>query len=309
MWKPRFAMDDIAAAVAEGHRPLADWRPPTEGENSQVFAAEDGDLPVVVRACKRRDGFDVEARAAALLAGSAVRAPEVLATGPVGDSWWCVTTRLPGVRLCDLPPDRIAAAAEAVAETMRRIHTADVSASTGFGGIDPATGNGRQSAWHDPVPGPDAWHKLSIEDRKLVDALTDLYTADAAALPERRALLHGDFSADNLIVDGDAVGVIDFECARYGDPLWDLAYQLFWAGPWPVMAPQARAAAAGLDDSADTRARVRLHMTAAGLNGAAFYAHDDRVPELQLMLRRLAPLLADPPSLADLDGYWIHPGR
>ncbi|MEU6250536.1 phosphotransferase [Glycomyces sp. NPDC047010] len=309
MWKPRFTLDDIAAAVAEGHRPLADWQPLTEGENSQVFAAEDGDRQVVVRACKRRDGFDVEARVAAMLAGSAVRAPETVAIGPVGDAWWSVTTRLPGVRLCDLPPDRVADAAESVAEAMRRIHTADVTASTGFGGIDPATGNGRQSAWHDPVPGPGAWSALSFEDRKLVDALTDLYTTDAAALPEQRALLHGDFSADNLIVDGDAVGVIDFECARYGDPLWDIAYQLFWAGPWPVMAPQARAAAAGLDDSADTRARLRLHMTAAGLNGAAFYAHDDRVPELQLMLRRLAPLLEDPPSLSGLDGYWIHPGR
>jgi aminoglycoside phosphotransferase (APT) family kinase protein len=56
----------------------------------------------------------------------------------------------------------------------------------------------------------------------------------------RTALLHGDFKADNLMVDddGQVIAVLDWELATTGDPMIDLAWLLVWwgddihSGPW-----------------------------------------------------------------------------
>jgi hygromycin-B 4-O-kinase len=312
VFKTRFELPAIRSAVERAAGPMTDWRPLNEGENSQVFAAVGDTGPVVVRVSKRRQGFAVDERASRMLAGSGIRVPRFQGIGPIEDAWWCLTERLPGTRLCDLPMDRIAAAAPAVAATLGRLHAVDVSGTTGYGGIDPATGNGYQAAWADCVFGgvPDAWPGVeSAEDRKVLETLTDLVQAESAPVPPVRALVHGDCSADNLVLDEDGtVGVLDLECAMLGDPLWDVAYQLFWGGAWPQMVPQARAAVAALDDTADHRARLRLYMATAGLAGTAFYAHDGRQDDVHLMVRRLAPLLETPPSLTDLDDYWLSLG-
>lgn len=46
----------------------------------------------------------------------------------------------------------------------------------------------------------------------------------------RDVLLHGDFKAENLLVDvrGEVVGVVDWELATVGDPLLDLAWLSLW---------------------------------------------------------------------------------
>lgn len=313
MFKPRFDLPAIRSAVENAAGPMADWQPLNEGENSQVFAAIADPGPVVIRVSKRRQGFAVDERASRMLAGSGIRVPQFHGIGPIEDAWWCLTGRLPGTRLCDLPMDQIAAAAPAVADTLERLHAVDVSGTTGYGGIDPDTGNGCQDSWVDRVLGgvPDAWLGVeSAEDRKVLETLSDLVHAEAAPAPPVRALVHGDFSADNLILGEDGtVGVLDLESAMLGDPLWDVAYQLFWGGAWPQMMPQARAAVANLEDTADHRARLRFYMVTAGLAGTGFYAHDGRHNEINLMVRRLAPLRETPPSLTSLDDYWLCLGR
>ena len=50
---------------------------------------------------------------------------------------------------------------------------------------------------------------------------------------EKRALTHGDFKFNNLVVDPDSaeiVGVLDWELAAIGDPLLDVAHM--WAATW-----------------------------------------------------------------------------
>ncbi len=51
------------------------------------------------------------------------------------------------------------------------------------------------------------------------------WAASLAAAPVALAPLHGDFYLDNLLVteDGDIAGLLDWEAARLGDPLWELA--------------------------------------------------------------------------------------
>lgn len=73
-----------------------------------------------------------------------------------------------------------------------------------------------------------------------------------AALPTVRGPRHGDFSADQVLVDGDAVTIIDLDRADAGDPVADLglfaATSLRVAASGPLTAAAARSQAATLVD-------------------------------------------------------------
>jgi 5-methylthioribose kinase len=57
--------------------------------------------------------------------------------------------------------------------------------------------------------------------------LTDSILDAAAAMTARRsALVHGDFSPKNLLVDGGEIVLLDFEVAHWGDPRFDIAFLL-----------------------------------------------------------------------------------
>lgn len=55
----------------------------------------------------------------------------------------------------------------------------------------------------------------------------DLFMAEAERLQTARsALVHGDYSAKNIMVSADRLVVLDWEVAWYGDPAFDLAFLL-----------------------------------------------------------------------------------
>lgn len=72
--------------------------------------------------------------------------------------------------------------------------------------------------------------------------------ATAAAMGERRsALVHGDFSPKNLLVDGEDVVLLDWEVAHWGDPSFDIGFMLahLWLKAMrPGASPQALLGAA-----------------------------------------------------------------
>jgi len=49
---------------------------------------------------------------------------------------------------------------------------------------------------------------------------------DRLLRPRRIALVHGDWSPKNFLVDGDRVVAIDFEVVHFGDPAFDIAFLL-----------------------------------------------------------------------------------
>lgn len=72
--------------------------------------------------------------------------------------------------------------------------------------------------------------QLRIEPywRKVAERHPDL-AADIAAeidrnLSTKLALVHGDYSPKNILVSRDRIYLIDFECAHFGDPAFDIAF-------------------------------------------------------------------------------------
>ncbi|MFG3338334.1 phosphotransferase family protein [Glycomyces sp. NPDC048151] len=303
MWKPRIDAASARERIAEEIGAVTEWEAITEGENSQAYRAVADGRQVVVRVNLRREGFDLDAWAAKILPGQGVTVPEVVAVGAIGEAWFCVSTRLEGERLCDLDGPAVAAAAPAVAEALRRINATPLGGTEGYGGIDPATGNGRGPTWSSAVAWgvPRTWDAVAEQaDREFLETASAAVLAEADALPDFGRLVHGDYSADNLIVSATGeVGVIDWEGAMIGDPLWDVAYQLFWSAAWPVMLPQARAALP-VEPSPEELERLRCYMVVAGLRSASFYVSGSRKPELDLMLDRLRAMPEAPATAAEL---------
>lgn len=98
--------------------------------------------------------------------------------------------------------------------------------------------------------------------------LADVITARLAALPEIRVPVHGDFSADQAVIDPEGhPGLIDLDSAGLGDPAADLG-----------CAQATMTQDVVLGRMTDTEARHRLTMLQTGYADAGGPARADRVP-------------------------------
>ena len=78
-----------------------------------------------------------------------------------------------------------------------------------------------------------------------VDDAADVHARASGSLrPSSWSIIHGDLSLDQVIADGDGLGLIDLDRVRVGNPLDDLASLLAVAGLGALNSGGARAAAA-----------------------------------------------------------------
>jgi hygromycin-B 4-O-kinase len=119
----------------------------------------------------------------------------------------------------------------------------DLSASTGFGGWG-AEGNAPFASWREalldvvvdhPTARVHGWRARLDADPSRAgpfdEAAARLQTL-VACCPEERHLIHSDLLHFNVLVVGNRLSaVFDWQCAMYGDFLYDVAWLTFWA-PW-----------------------------------------------------------------------------
>ena len=84
-------------------------------------------------------------------------------------------------------------------------------------------------------------------------------------------IAHHDLAPWNLVVDGEVLTLLDWDCAAPGTRLWDLAYALHGFLPLSAAADQQRD---------DTRQRLRLFVDSYGLD------EDERTRLVPLLARR-----------------------
>ena len=201
---------------------------------SRAFSFETGGDAFVLRIAASRRGFEKD-RWAAETAGRHVPVPEVVTLGELdGDRAYCVTRMLPGATLESLPRDEAAKLTRAVHEAWRALGRTDMSAIDGFGDFDP-DGHAPAGSWRDVL-------RTTLESAEPEDdrVVLDAYAELVDRCPEERSLVHRDFGANNVLVQhGSVSGVLDWECALVGDPLYDVANMRFWATYLPCMELQA----------------------------------------------------------------------
>ncbi len=238
-----------------------------QGAWSRAYAFRHAGRELVARFNPDRHAFDAD-RLALRFASSALPIPNVLEVGEVDAGYYyAISERCFGDFLEDLAPELIEAALPSLLATLDALRTADTSGSSGFGLWD-EKGNGRHRDWTEfllavdwgiPEPFRNTWRgdlaRNELAEGAFTEGMREL-EALAWRCPNRRDLVHSDLLHGNAFVSGARIaGLIDWQCALYGDHLYELAWLTFCAPPW---APGL--AAAGLRD------RALDHWRAAGVD-------------------------------------------
>lgn len=215
-------VDPQASPLTLAHKPARRW------VGSLPLTGERAGEQVVLRAYLR-DEFDAALTAHDLIDSSrcsSVRLPRVLRTHRRG---LIALEHLPG-RTLDASVD---------ASTLRRL-------GAGLGDLHAAGPADLPRADRREVnPGLDV---IAPVLGAAVDAAADVHAAASAALrPSPGSVIHGDLSLDQVIADGDSLGIIDLDRVRIGNPLDDIASLLAVAGLQALSSGGAGAGAAVIE--------------------------------------------------------------
>jgi hygromycin-B 4-O-kinase len=103
-------------------------------------------------------------------------------------------------------------------------------------------------------------------DRTLLKELITIFAPLMQYYPEERHLVHGDLGSNNIFTNGHCItAVLDWDCAKYGDPLFDIATAYFWSSWLDCMAEQAAYYEAHISNTTDYRERLLCYQLHIGL--------------------------------------------
>jgi hygromycin-B 4-O-kinase len=262
--KPAASVAAVTAFLGErlGEPPGGLARLP-EGLESQAFRFETGGEAFVLRIAASSRGFEKD-RWAARAAGPHVPVPAVEEIGPFDDaSAFCIMRLLPGVTVEDLPPRDAAGVVGEVGAAWEALASVDIAAISGFGDFD-ADGNAPAETWRDVL-----LTTLASPEPVDDDLALETYASLVERCPEERSLVHGDFGSNNVLVhQGVVSGVLDWELALVGDPLYDVGIARFWATSLPCMAHQSAHFDRTLSARDDFHERVLCYALRIGLEEA-----------------------------------------
>ena len=255
-----------------------------------------------------REAFDIDVLALRF-ASPALPMPCVLEVGEAEGGYYAISERAFGDFLEDLPAARMKAAVPSVLAILDALRTADTSGSTGFGPWD-AKGDGRHRSWADflvavdegtPPPFCTTWQRdlaaSEPAERTFHQGMREL-EALAVRCPDRRELIHSDLLNRNAFVSGARVAaLIDWQCALYGDHLFDLAWLTFWA-PWHAGLAAVRIRERAFDhwhatgvELTDFDLRLRCYEIRIGVSHLVYNAWRRDLPNLEATARRTLQVL------------------
>ncbi len=255
------------------------------GQVAQTFSSAVGGVPVIVRFNRGLGANFAKEAFLAGLVGSAVPIPAILSHGRLQDLHFAVSERAQGTPVDHLPPAATTALVPALLDALDDIHAVDTTGTVGSGIIGD-DGNGMFASWHDYLrdvrdPGPpgdfyDGWHGLfdtTFLDRASFDRLYERMVALLPFCPEARALVHGDFGFGNVLAEDSRItAVLDWINAKYGDPLYDVAWLDFWGkGMDYAVTYRRRWAGRGIDLPGFAE-RLRCYQAYIALDASRFFA-------------------------------------
>ncbi len=212
------------------------------GAWSQAYGFSRGGRAYVVRFGALREDFERD-RLAATFSSAALPVPQTIDIGEAFGGYYSITERVYGDFLDYADSAQLRRVLPALFRALDAARCIDLSASTGYGGVDVA-GNGSHPSWpavlldvgQDPVGHrTHGWRerlRLSPYGLAAFDTAYACLATLAPQCPNARHVIHSDLLNRNVFIDGDRLtGVIDWGCLMYGDFLYDIAWLTFWA-PW-----------------------------------------------------------------------------
>jgi hygromycin-B 4-O-kinase len=234
------------------------------------------------------EGLTVERRFKERLRKAGVPLREVIGDGMHEGLKWTVTKKAPGKRMTSLDSVDYEAALPSVFDTLLAISGVDVSDWDGYGWFN-ENGQGMWETWAAHLffvqeEEPEgmfygSWHSLFdttfLERGRFEEYFSEMARLSKGLSPPRQ-LVHGGFGYDNVLVEKRKVSaVLDWQDARFGDSLLDLAYADFWPSGFDLTDMfQSHCEARGVRHD-DYHRRVRCYKYYIGLDAMRFFAKTD----------------------------------
>lgn len=241
---------------------VTDLVPLQGGLVSTVLGFRAGGDEYVVRVGSSIEAYKKDAYVSRQFGSAEVPIPEVLRVGQMDSSHpYCIARRARGTKLHDAPLATRPALIAAVTRCMTAITNAPLPPARCYGVFE-SSGGAPSATWREYVEsrcGEARRRQIAGSgrvDMMLADKARAAIEANAEFCTEDRSLVHGDFGSFNILCDGDRItGVIDWDHALYGDPLYDVANVLFWQEQ--QLAPLIVALEQTLDTRPNAVARIR----------------------------------------------------
>lgn len=177
---------------------------------------------------------------ASRLAAAGAPLRDLVCEGEISGLIYTIARKARGNGMTTLEPNEFAAVLPSVFDAQIAVSQVDLSDTDGYGWFD-GNGHGHFDSWaehlvhvRDEEPGLfyDRWHEL-FDSTFLERDRFDRYIARMQELLESftvpRQLVHGGFGYDNVLVhEGNVEALLDWQDARFGDGLFDIAYMDFW---------------------------------------------------------------------------------
>jgi len=199
------------------------------GETSQAYSFEIGNNKFVFRISKQVSGFFKEMVIYEKYLELRKIMPKTFYIGKFANNYYySITQRCSGVIMDDLNENNLNGTLSKFVELVHSYHLISVAKSTGFGDID-EKGNGAFSSWKDyllnqtQVITPYWTKKEFLFYKKRLNKTVN-------NTPLSRSIIHGDLGFNNVLINKDKItGIIDWNDAKYGDFVYDIAYLYFWS--------------------------------------------------------------------------------
>ena len=213
--------------------------PVVEGQESQVYSFTFKDKEYIIRINSNIEGFKKDKYVANNFISANLPIPKVINIGKFNEThYYCISEKINGTTYEDSSVEVIEKLLPNITNVWESISKLDISNTSGYGIFSSETGNAPYATWKDflleILDIKYNWDKIKTNkfvDKELIDRLINDFRNLLEFVPEVRNVFHGDFGSNNVLVNDvpEISGVIDWDCAGYGDSFYDIAISYFWS--------------------------------------------------------------------------------
>lgn len=269
-----------------------------EGMESQVFTFRRGAQKFILRLNETDWGFRKDALCFEKF-GSLLPIPAIVETGKFStDLSYCISEFMEGVTVEETAVAQLPALAPSVQKMQTTISQLPTTDLVGFGSFGP-DGNAAHATWRGYLQSVSksldwsSYEGLSTSEADLLNKAKIRYEDLIPLCPEMRAIYHGDFGSNNVLVRGTAVvAIIDWDCCGVGDPLIDVADTYYWTPHLDCMRVQAAYSQRTLSALPNYQQRILCYQLKTGLEEVQEDLEADTPPEMpKWHIKRLEDIL------------------
>ncbi len=208
-----------------------------------MFASGEKEWFIQFTASNMSQGFRTESHYAHQFRKHGVPVRSVFSTGACEGLDYLISGKVGGRGFHENGREEFIGTLPSVVSVLANISEIEITNTEGFGWLNGEM-NGTFASWpahllqiRDEEPGRfyDNWHHLFETTFLEREAFDRYYLKMEKLFPfliDVRNLLHGGFGYGNVLtLDRRVTAILDWQDARYGDPLFDLAYMTFWHEP------------------------------------------------------------------------------